>query len=340
MKKIIVTGGLGFIGSNLIKLLIKNKFKVLNLDKIGYASNFYNIKDVVKNRNYFFLKNDLSNQNKLEKIINKFNPDCIFHLAAETHVDRSIENPKDFVFSNIMGTFNLLNSLNKFIKKKPAFKFIHISTDEIYGEKIKGRTKENDSLFPSSPYAATKASSDLLVYSYFKTFNYPIIITNCCNNYGPNQHPEKLIPKLIFHLIHKKDLPIYGKGKNSREWIFVKDHCEALLSIYKKGKVGEFYNVGSNVNYNNLKIAKLLIQIANSKIQFNKKIKICFIKDRPGHDLRYAINSHKIRKKLKWRTKTNLYKGLKETFDWYLNNQKYYLSFNKKDILNRIGLIK
>tara|TARA_Y100000389_G_C17459012_1_gene520271 strand:- start:693 stop:1712 length:1020 start_codon:yes stop_codon:yes gene_type:complete len=339
MKKIIVTGGLGFIGSNLVKLLIKKKFKVLNLDKISYASNFYNLKDIADNKNYTFLKNDLSNEKKLKKIINEFNPDCIFNLAAETHVDRSIENPRDFVFSNIISTFNLLNSLDDHLRKKPKFKFIHISTDEVYGDKVKGRSKENDPLLPSSPYAATKASSDMLIYSYFKTFNFPVIVTNCSNNYGPNQHPEKLIPKLIYNLIHKKDLPIYGNGKNSREWIYVKDHCEALLKIYNKGKIGEFYNIGSNLNFNNLQIAKTLMKIANLKIKKNIKIKIKFIKDRPAHDLRYAINSQKIRKKLKWKDKTKLYRGLEETFDWYLNNQKYYLSINKEDIIKRKGLI-
>lgn len=340
MKKIIVTGGLGFIGSNLIKLLIKRKFKVLNLDKISYAANFYNLKDLKKNKNYFFLKNDLSNEKKLKKIIHEFNPDCVFNLAAETHVDRSIENPNDFIFSNIIGTFNLLNSLSNHIKRKPKFKFIQISTDEVFGDKIKGRSKENDSLLPSSPYAATKASSDLLVYSYFKTFNYPIIVTNCSNNYGPNQHPEKLIPKIIYNLINEKNLPIYGKGKNSREWIYVEDHCNALLKILNKGKIGEFYNIGSGLNYNNLQIVKMLIKIAKLKLNITINNNIKFVKDRPAHDLRYAINSDKIKNEIKWKAKTKLYEGLKKTFNWYLKNSEYYFSINKKDITNRRGLTK
>ena len=216
-------------------------------------------------------------------------------------------------------------------------KLIHISTDEVYGDVLKGRSKENDTYKPSSPYAASKASSDHLVSSYVRTFNIPAIITNCSNNYGPRQHPEKLIPKLIYNILNNKDLPIYGKGLNSREWIFVDDHCEALIQVSKKGKIGNFYNIGSNLNFNNLKITKCLIQIAKSKLKIGKNVKIKFVKDRPGHDLRYALNSNKIMKNLKWKPKVGILKGLETTFDWYLKNPNYYSKLKKTDITRRLG---
>ena len=205
---------------------------------------------------------------------------------------------------------------------------------------MSGRSKETDAYKPSSPYAASKASSDHLVYSYIRTYKLNGIVTNCSNNYGPNQHPEKLIPKLIYNIIHNLPLPLYARGKNSREWIFVKDHCEALLKVYESGKAGEFYNIGSNLNFRNIDIAKQLLNIARKKIKLGNKVKINFVKDRPGHDFRYALNSNKIFKKLKWRSKTTLKKGLKNTFDWYLNNKNYYTSLKKRDIRKRLGSIR
>ncbi len=212
-----------------------------------------------------------------------------------------------------------------------------MSTDEVYGDVLSGRSKENDAYKPSSPYAASKASSDHLVYSYIRTFKLNGIVTNCSNNYGPKQHPEKLIPKLIYNIIYNLPLPLYGEGENSREWIFVNDHCEALIKIFKKGKLGEFYNIGSNINYKNKDIAVLLLSIAKKRIKLGSKVKINFVKDRPGHDLRYALNSNKINKKLKWKSKTRLRDGLKNTFDWYLSNMNYYNSFKKRDITKRLG---
>ena len=337
MSKILVTGGLGFIGSNLIKLLLKKNYKVINIDKVSYASNFYNTREFIKNKNYKFIKCDLTNFLKLKKIILSNNPNAIFNLAAETHVDRSIDGPKNFISSNIIGTFNILEVIRKYKKK---IKLIHISTDEVYGDVIKGRSKENDAYKPSSPYSATKASSDHLVYSYIKTFNVSALVTNCSNNFGPRQHPEKLIPKLIYNILNNKKLPIYGKGKNSREWIFVDDHCEALIKVYKSGKIGEFYNIGSNYNIDNLTVVKKLISVAKKKIKLGKNVKIKFVKDRPGHDVRYALNSNKLINELKWRPKTNLSNGLKKTFMWYLNNIDYYSSINLKDATKRIGLKK
>ena len=338
-KKIIVTGGLGFIGSNLIELLINKDFFVINIDKVSYASNFYNTLEFKSNKNYKFFKLNINNKNKILNIFNKYKPIGIFNLAAETHVDRSIDSPEQFIKSNILGTFNLLEAFRKYSKKNKKSKLIHISTDEVYGDIVKGRTKENYPYSPSSPYAASKASSDHIVFSYIKTFGIKAIITNCSNNYGPKQHPEKLIPKMIYNIINNKTLPIYGNGKNSREWIYVKDHCEALLKIFKSGEIGETYNIGSNKNLNNIEICKNLLNVAKKNIKIGKKVKIKFIKDRPGHDKRYALDSSKLIKKLKWKPKTNFLDGINKTFIWYLGNKKYYRSLNKKDIVKRLGKI-
>tara|TARA_Y100000992_G_scaffold205288_1_gene140291 strand:- start:232 stop:1245 length:1014 start_codon:yes stop_codon:yes gene_type:complete len=335
MKKFIVTGGLGFVGSNLIEILLKKNFKVINLDKISYSSNFYNVNEFKKSRNYKFLKCDIKDK-KLKKIIFDFKPDGIFNLAAETHVDRSIDSPANFIQSNIIGTYNLLECFKRFSNRYNS-RLIHISTDEVYGDILLGRSDENYPYKPSSPYAASKASSDHLVSSYIRTYKIPAIITNCSNNYGPKQHPEKLIPKLIYNIINNKPLPIYGKGRNSREWIYVKDHCEALLKVFAKGKIGEFYNIGSNKNLNNLEVARKLINVSKSNINLGKKVKILFVKDRPGHDLRYALNSNKIKHKLGWKPKTNFKQGIKLTFDWYNKNKSYYESLSKKDIIKRLG---
>ncbi len=339
MNKIIVTGGLGFIGSNLVDLLIKNGFFVINIDKISYASNFYNTLDFKNNKNYRFFKLDIINKSKLFKIFKKYKPIGIYNLAAETHVDRSIDSPAQFINSNILGTFNLLEAFKKYSKINKKCKLIHISTDEVYGDILKGRTKENYPYSPSSPYAASKASSDHIVLSYVKTFGVNAIITNCSNNYGPKQHPEKLIPKMIYNIINNKPLPVYGNGKNSREWIYVKDHCEALIKVFKSGKTGQTYNIGSNKNLNNIEICKNLLKIAKKNIKVGKKVKIKFIKDRPGHDQRYALDSSKLIKKLKWKPKINFLDGINMTFKWYLNNKKYYRSLDKKDIIKRLGKI-
>jgi dTDP-glucose 4,6-dehydratase len=339
MQKIIITGGLGFIGSNLIDLLLKKNFYIINLDKITYSSNFYNTREFVKNKNYKFIQCDINNKN-LINIFNKYKPSCIFNLAAETHVDRSIDDPKNFIHSNIVGVYNLLECFKKFYKKNKKTRLIHISTDEVYGDILSGRSNEKYPYKPSSPYAASKASSDHLVYSYIRTYKIPAIITNCSNNYGPKQHPEKLIPKLIYNILKNKNLPIYGKGKNSREWIFVKDHCEALYKIFKNGKIGEFYNIGSNKNLKNIQVCKALLSVSRKKITLGNKVKINFVKDRPGHDIRYALNSDKIKNELKWKPKTTFKKGIEETFIWYLENDMYYRSISKKDILKRLGKSK
>ena len=340
MKKFVVTGGSGFIGSNLVKFLLSKNYFVINIDKLSYSANPYNLKDVIKNKNYRFFKQDINNQKYIYYILNKFKPDGIFNLAAETHVDRSIENPKTFIHSNILGVYSLLQVLIKFSKKnKRKIKLVHVSTDEVYGDIKNGRSDENYPYAPSSPYSASKASADHLIKSFVRTYKLPIVISNCCNNYGPNQFPEKLIPKLIYNIINNKPLPIYGKGKNSREWIHVIDHCEALLKIFFKGQIGESYNVGSNENINNLNLTKKLLTIVKSKsFKINNKVKIIFVKDRPGHDYRYALNSNKILVKLAWRSRIPLHKGLYQTFDWYLKNKSFFNSVSKKLYINRIGL--
>ncbi len=336
MKKVIVTGGSGFIGSNLVKFLLKKKYFVINIDKLSYSANPYNTQNLNKNKNYIFFKLDLNNKNKITKILRKYKPEGIFNLAAETHVDRSIDKPKNFIDSNILGTYNLLESI---LTHKKKIKLVHVSTDEVYGDIIKGRSDEKSSYNPSSPYSASKASADHLINAYIRTYKIPAVISNCCNNYGPNQFPEKLIPKLIFNIIHNKPLPIYGKGKNSREWMHVQDHCEALLLIYLKGKIGESYNIGSGINLRNIEIAKKLLKIAKNKYpKINKKTKIKFVKDRPGHDIRYALNNKKILKKLGWKAKISLEIGLSQTFNWYLNNKNFFKSVSKKLYINRLGL--
>ena len=341
MKKFVVTGGCGFIGSNLVKFLLKKNYFVINIDKLSYSANPYNLKKIFKNKNYRFFKQDINNQAQIYKILNRYKPNGIFNLAAETHVDRSIDNPRNFISSNILGVYNLLETLRKYSKKnKKKIRLVHISTDEVYGDIEMGKkSNEKSSYNPSSPYSATKASADLLIKSFVRTYKLPIIISNCCNNYGPNQFPEKLIPKLIYNIINNKPLPIYGKGKNLREWIHVNDHCEALLKIFFNGKIGESYNVGSNQNINNSDLAKKLLKISKNKSFIIKtKVKIIFVKDRPGHDFRYALNSSKILKKLRWKAKISLHEGLSQTLDWYINNKSFFNSSSKKLHINRLGL--
>ena len=340
MKKIIVTGGSGFIGSNLVNYFIKKKYFVINLDKLTYASNKLSNR-IRKKSNYKLIKIDINNKKKLIRIIKKFKPKAIFNLAAETHVDRSIDGPKNFIHTNINGTFNLLESLRFLRKKKIKTKLIHISTDEVYGDLKKGiRSREDHRYEPSSPYSASKASADHLVKSYIRTYKLNAVISNCCNNYGPYQFPEKLIPKMITNIFYNKELPVYAKGKNSREWVHVEDHCAALFKLYLKGKNGESYNIGTGENLRNIDLVKKIIVICKKmKIKIGNKSKIKFVKDRPGHDFRYALNSNKIYKSLKWKPKIKFDKGLKNTISWYLHNKKFLKSISKKSYNKRLGLV-
>ena len=339
MKKIVVTGGSGFIGSNMVDFLIKKKFFVINLDKLTYSSNKY--KNSLRNaKNYKLIKVDIINKKKIINIIKKYKPLAIFNLAAETHVDRSIDSPYNFIHTNINGTFSLLEAL-RFLKKKKIFpKLIHISTDEVYGDiKKEKRSKENDKYDPSSPYSASKASSDHLVKSYIRTYGLKAVISNCCNNYGPYQFPEKLIPKMISNIFNNKELPIYAKGKNSREWIHVEDHCRALFALYLRGKNGESYNVGSGVNLKNIDLVKKIIKIfVSMRIKIGNKAKIKFVEDRPGHDLRYALDNKKIFRRLKWKPKIKFQNGLRDTIIWYLNNKNFLRKISTKNYNKRLGL--
>ncbi len=340
MKKIIVTGGNGFIGSNLINFLISKKYFVINIDKNKYSNGSYLLNNT-KKKNYKFFKLDIKNKNILN-ILSKYKPNAIFNLAAETHVDRSIEAPEDFINSNILGTFNILEQIRNYKKKyNKNLRLIHISTDEVYGDLKKNeRSDELSSYKPSSPYSASKASADHLIKSYVRTYKIDAVISNCCNNFGPAQFPEKFIPTLIYNILNNHSLPIYGKGLNSREWIYVKDHCNGLFAIYKKGVTGESYNIGTNYNVSNLNLTKLLLKIIkNKKIMIGNNVKIKFVKDRPGHDFRYALNSNKIRKKLKWKPKKNFRAGLEETIDWYIKNFKFFNYFSKKKFFRRLGLL-
>ena len=339
MKKIVVTGGNGFIGSNLVNFLTKKKYFVINIDNNKYSKGSYLLKNLNK-KYYKFYKLDI-NSKKIFHILKNHKPVAIFNLAAETHVDRSIDVPENFIYSNILGTFNILEQLRnykKIVKKK--IKLIHISTDEVYGDLKKGgRSSEKSPYLPSSPYSASKASSDHLIKSYVRTYNINATISNCCNNYGPGQFPEKFIPTLIFNILNNKPLPIYGKGFNSREWIHVEDHCRGLFDIFRKGKSGDSYNIGTGFNISNLNLTKLLLKIVRNKnMKISKQVKIQFVKDRPGHDFRYALNSKKILKELKWKPKRNFESGLDETLSWYIENYSFFNYFSKKTFFKRLGL--
>ena len=338
MKNIIVTGGSWFICCNLVNFLIKKNFFVINVDKLTYSSNKYNNTKLPKNK-YKFFKIDINNKFKIKNIIKKYKPVCIFNLAAETHVDRSIDSPVQFIQSNIMGVFNILEAIRENNKNGKKIKLIHVSTDEVYGDIKSNKSNEKYPYNPSSPYSASKASADHLIKSYVRTYDVPAIISNCCNNYGPYQFPEKLIPKLISNILSNKPLPIYAKGQNSREWIYVDDYCEALYKIFKKGKIGESYNVGSNINLKNINIAKNILKIFKERgLKIGKKVKIKFVKDRPGHDFRYSLNSNKIRKNLKWKSNIKINRGLYLTIDWYLKNPRFITSISKSLYDKRLGL--
>ena len=341
MKKIIITGGSGFIGSNLVNHFLKKKYFVVNIDKLSYSGNNYTSHNNSR-KNYTFIKSDINNKNLVIKTLKKYKPSVVFNLAAETHVDRSIDGPGPFIKSNINGVFVLLEAIRFYNKQaKHKTKLVHISTDEVYGDIVNTskRADENYPYKPSSPYAASKASADHLVMSYVRTYNFPAVISNCSNNYGPKQFPEKLIPKLIFNILNNKPLPIYGKGLNSREWIFVEDHCRALEILSLKGEIGECYNIGSNINLTNINLTKLIIKIMKGKLlKIGHNVKIKFVKDRPRHDVRYALNSNKIKKKLKWKPTVNIKEGLFRTIDWYIDNIKYFKSISKKEHVKRIGL--
>ena len=331
--RIVVTGGAGFIGSALARYLIKEtKSEVLILDKLTYAGNLLSLSNIEKNDRYRFEKIDICKEEETKKLVLDFKPNYIFHLAAESHVDKSISSPDIFIESNIIGTYNLLkiaylswSILNE--KEKLDFKFIHISTDEVYGDISDQKSPSNEeSLYkPSSPYSASKASSDHLVNAWNRTFKLPTIITHSTNNYGPYQHPEKLIPSSIFNAMEGKNIRIYGNGKQVRDWIFVEDHVKALYAVLSHGRVGESYNIGSSNQINNLQVVNKILALIEEEFSENKELEnlIEFVEDRPGHDVRYGMDCTKIKENLGWEPKESFDSGLKKTVDWYLNNRAW-----------------
>ena len=325
--KLLITGGNGFIGANLIiKILEEHKdYKILNLDCDTYASNIKSLRFLNNYKNYKRSRTDICNFKPLKKKFNSFKPNVVINLAAETHVDNSIKNPKTFINTNIQGTYNLLElSKNYHGRLKSNFLFIQISTDEVYGDlgKKKMSFTENSVIKPSSPYSASKASGDHLVYSYFRTFKLPTIITRCTNNYGPYQSTEKLIPKVINNAINNLPIPVYNKGNEIRDWIHVEDHVNAILKVIKNGKPGNVYNIGSQNSMTNIKlIKKILFIIGQKKNNFKSLLKLIkFVKDRPGHDFKYSINNSKTRKEIKWSPQIKFDYGIKKTIEWYLRN--------------------
>jgi len=334
-KTILITGGAGFIGSALIRYIIKNTLhKVVNIDKLTYSGNLQSLESVETNSNYIFEQVDICNENELLGVFNRNQPDIVMHLAAESHVDRSIDGPGDFIQTNIIGTFTLLEQSKKYWQslegdKKENFRILHVSTDEIYGD-LEGPTdffSEDTAYNPSSPYSASKASSDHLVRAWYRTYGLPVLITNCSNNYGPCQFPEKLIPHVISNALEGKNLPIYGDGKQIRDWLYVDDHVIALMNVALNAKVGETYNIGGNNEIQNIEVVRKVCDILDKLVpnklngisSFNELI--TYVKDRPGHDVRYAINANKIVNDLNWWPQEDFNSGIQKTVEWYLDNK-------------------
>ncbi|MEK7989983.1 MAG: dTDP-glucose 4,6-dehydratase [Thiotrichaceae bacterium] len=334
--KLIVTGGAGFIGSAVIRHLINNTdYEVLNLDKLTYAGNLDSLATIEHNPRYHFSHADICDAEAVNRIFNEFQPDAIMHLAAESHVDRSIDGPAEFIHTNIIGTYTLLEACRHYWQqlddaKKVQFRFHHVSTDEVYGSLGEtGLFTETTAYQPNSPYSASKASSDHLVRAWHHTFKLPVVTTNCSNNYGPYQFPEKLIPLMILNALDGKPLPIYGKGDNVRDWLYVDDHARALHLVLEKGRVGETYNIGGHNEKQNIEVVKTVCQILDelcptSSHKPHQQL-LTYVKDRPGHDLRYAINADKIDNELGWKPQETFETGLRKTVEWYLNNRQWWL---------------
>lgn len=333
-KTMLITGGSGFIGSNFVRKSLRQGYSVVNVDALTYATFPDSLKDIEGDVNYTFIHGKIQDEELVESIFHQYKPNFIINFAAESHVDRSIDNPKDFIETNITGTFVLLQATRAYIKNiseenKEMFRFLHISTDEVFGSAEKVPFREEDAYNPSSPYAASKAASDHLVNAYYKTYNMPLLITNCTNNYGPYQFPEKLIPHIILCALEEKSLPIYGDGMQIRDWLHVDDHVEALLTVLENGRIGESYNIaGLNDPIPNkevvLTICEILDKLQPRKNRASYKELITYVKDRPGHDRRYALDSSKIKKDLAWMPKHDFRDGLEKTVRWYLDNRWWW----------------
>ncbi len=340
-KNILITGGAGFIGSHVVRRFVKNypTYQIVNLDKLTYAGNLANLRDIEASSNYTFFKGDIKDQNLVHDLFSKYNFDGVIHLAAESHVDRSIENPMEFVTTNIIGTVTLLNAIRTYWKDNSEDKrFYHISTDEVYGSLgDTGFFTEETRYDPHSPYSASKASSDHMVRAYHDTYKLPIVISNCSNNYGSFHFPEKLIPLAINNIKNNKPIPVYGKGENIRDWLFVEDHAVAIDVIFHFGKNGETYNIGGHNEWKNIDLIHTLCDIMDKKLGrepgTNRKL-ITFVKDRAGHDLRYAIDSSKLQSELGWTPSLQFEEGLEKTVDWYLNNQSWLDEITSGDYKN------
>jgi len=330
MKKILITGGAGFIGSHVVRLFVNKypRYQIYNLDALTYAGNLFNLKDVESYPNYHFIKADITDGERMMQLFEKYEFDSVIHLAAESHVDRSIANPMEFIMTNIVGTVNLLNAANHSWKNDfEGKRFYHISTDEVYGSLgAKGFFTESTAYDPHSPYSASKASSDHLVRAYHDTYKLPMVISNCSNNYGPNQFPEKLIPLFINNIRNNKPLPVYGKGENIRDWLYVVDHARAIDDIFHKGSDGQTYNIGGHNEWTNIDLIKLMCKVMDEKLfreEGTSAKLITYVKDRAGHDLRYAIDSTKLQRELGWVPSLQFEEGIRLTVDWYLGNQEW-----------------